>query len=73
MSIIFNQICIDEEMLPNIHIHIYIYIYIEREREKERERERGRDIGEREYDVLLITIQKFTKVSTDEPSSIKHF
>ena len=34
MSIMFNEICINEEMLP---IYIYIYIYIERERERERD------------------------------------
>ena len=31
MSIMFNEICIDEEMLPkytHTHTHIYIYIYI---------------------------------------------
>ena len=31
MSIIFNEICINEEMLPKytyIHIYIYIYTYI---------------------------------------------
>ena len=31
MSIIFNEICIDEEILPiyiNIYIYIYVYIYI---------------------------------------------
>ena len=29
MSIMFNQICINEEMLPNyIYIYIYIYIYM---------------------------------------------
>ena len=35
MSIMFNEICINEEMLP-----IYIYIYIERERERLTESER---------------------------------
>ena len=29
MSIMFNEICINEEMLP-IYIYIYIYIYISR-------------------------------------------
>ena len=31
MSIMFNEICINEEMLPkytHTHTHIYIYIYI---------------------------------------------
>ena len=29
MSIMFNEICINEEMLPKYtHTHIYIYIYI---------------------------------------------
>ena len=27
MSTMFNQICINEEMLTNIYIYIYIYIY----------------------------------------------
>ena len=35
MSIFFNGICINEEMLPKYTIYIYIYIYREREREKE--------------------------------------
>ena len=34
MSIMFNEICINEEMLPKYtHTHIYIYIYRERERD----------------------------------------
>ena len=32
MSIMFNEICINEEMLPK-YTYIYIYIYRERERE----------------------------------------
>ena len=35
MSIMFNEICINEEMLPK-YTYIYIYIYKERERERER-------------------------------------
>ena len=32
MSIIFNQICLNEEMLPKYtHTYIHTYIYIERE------------------------------------------
>ena len=34
MSIMFNEICINEEMQPK---YTYIYIYAERERERERE------------------------------------
>ena len=37
MSIMFNEICINEEMLPK---YTYIYIYTERESERERERSR---------------------------------
>ena len=54
MSILFNQTCINEEMLPKcthahththiyiyiyIYIYTYIYIYIERERERREEGE----------------------------------
>ena len=34
MSIMFNEICINKEMLPK-YTYIYIYIYIYRERERE--------------------------------------
>ena len=42
ISIIFNEICINEEMLPK-YTYIYIYIYREREREREKEEKRNRD------------------------------
>ena len=38
MSIMFNEICINEEMLPK-YTYIYIYIYRERERERKKVRE----------------------------------
>ena len=45
MSIMFNEICINEEMLPK-YTYIYMYIYIYRERENDRERERGVNISD---------------------------